>query len=61
MSNYIKILRSGILTTIQDLKRVGFKKYGIPKSGPMDENSHILANWLVNKNFFSETIEMTFY
>jgi len=61
VNNYIKILRSGILTTIQDLKRIGFKKYGIPKSGPMDENSHILANWLVNKNFFSETIEMTFY
>ncbi len=59
MNNTIEILRAGIYSTIQDMKRVGFKKYGIPKSGPMDEYSHIIANWLVSKDIYSETIEFT--
>ena len=60
MKNTIEIIRAGIFSSIQDLKRVGFKKYGIPKSGPMDDQSHIMANWLVGNNIYSETIEITF-
>tara|TARA_Y100000992_G_scaffold289447_1_gene244014 strand:- start:241 stop:1188 length:948 start_codon:yes stop_codon:yes gene_type:complete len=61
LNNTIEILRAGIYSSIQDLRRVGFKKYGIPKSGPMDEYSHILTNWLLNKDIYSETIEITHY
>ncbi len=61
LKNTIEILRAGIYSSIQDLRRVGFKKYGIPKSGPMDEYSHILTNWLLNKDIHSETIEITHY
>ena len=57
----IKILRPGLDTTMQDMRRVGFKKYGIPNSGPMDEYSHILANWLVEKHYLSETLEINYY
>lgn len=34
--NKIKILRPGLYTTVQDMRRVGFKKYGIPNSGPSE-------------------------
>ena len=61
MKNTIEILRAGVYSSIQDLRRVGFKKYGIPKSGPMDEYSHILTNWLLDKDIYSETIEITYY
>ena len=61
MKNTIEILRAGIYSSIQDLRRVGFKKYGVPKSGPMDEYSHILTNWLLDKDIYSETIEITYY
>ena len=61
LKNTIEILRAGIYSSIQDLRRVGFKKYGIPKSGPMDVYSHILTNWLLDKDINSETIEITHY
>jgi len=60
MKKIIEVLRAGVFTSIQDLKRVGFKRYGIPKSGPMDQYSHLLANWLVGNKLYSETIEVTF-
>ena len=59
--NTIKFLRPGLYTSIQDMKRIGYKKYGIPNSGPMDEYSHILANWLVDKKYFSETLEINYF
>lgn len=61
MKNTIEILREGIYTSIQDLKRTGFRKYGVPKSGPMDEYSHILTNWLLDKEIISELLEITYY
>jgi len=59
--NRIKFLRPGLYTSIQDMKRIGYKKYGIPNSGPMDEYSHILANWLVDKKYSSETLEINYF
>ena len=61
MKNTIEILREGVYTSVQDLKRTGFKKYGVPKSGPMDEYSHILTNWLLDKEINSELLEITYY
>ena len=61
LKNTVEILRPGIHSSIQDLRRIGFKKYGIPQSGPMDEYSHILTNWLLNRDINSETIEITYY
>ena len=61
MINSVEILRPGIYSSVQDLRRIGYKKYGIPSSGPMDEYSHFLVNWVLGKNIFSETIEITFF
>ena len=59
--NRIKFLRPGLYTSIQDMKRIGYKKYGIPNSGPMDEYSHILSNWLVDNSYSSETLEINYF
>jgi biotin-dependent carboxylase-like uncharacterized protein len=55
----LKVLRAGILSTLQDLGRWGHQRYGVPVSGVMDEYSHRLANILVGNDENEATIEMT--
>lgn len=55
------IEKSGLLTSIQDLGRYGFKKYGIITGGAMDPLSHRMANLLVQNHENEPTIEMTLY
>lgn len=55
----LKMLRSGILSTVQDLGRWGYQRFGVPVSGVMDEVSHRLANWLVGNDETEATVEMT--
>lgn len=55
----IKILKSGILTTIQDQGRFGFRKYGVPHSGAMDVISSDLANALLENDASAPVIECT--
>jgi len=43
----ITVVRPGLLTTIQDLGRYGYQKYGIIVSGGMDQYSLRMANLLV--------------
>ena len=38
------VARPGMLTTVQDLGRIGYQGLGVPVSGPMDAYSHRLAN-----------------
>ncbi len=54
----IKILKTGLLTTIQDTGRRGYQKYGVPVSGAMDKYSHKLANILVDNNPKEATLEI---
>jgi antagonist of KipI len=55
----ITILKPGLLSTIQDLGRYGFQKYGVIVSGAMDSIAHRLANLLVGNEENKPTIEMT--
>jgi len=55
----IRILRSGLLSTIQDLGRYGFQKYGVIVSGAMDSFALRIANLLVGNHENSPAIEMT--
>lgn len=55
----IKILKPGLLTTIQDLGRVGYQKQGIIASGVMDPMAHRIANLLVGNAQHAATMEMT--
>lgn len=41
------VLDGGPQTTVQDLGRPGYLRYGIPPSGPMDRTAFVLANRLV--------------
>jgi len=42
-----RVINPGFFTTVQDLGRQGFLKYGVPVSGAMDDFSLLLANMLV--------------
>ena len=41
-----KVLRPGLLSSLQDIGRIGYQKYGINVSGAMDVLSLRLANIL---------------
>ena len=55
----LKVLRGGVLSTLQDLGRWGYQRFGVPVSGVMDEYSHRLANMLVGNDEHEATLEMT--
>lgn len=55
----IAIISSGIYTTLQDTGRFGFRKYGVPISGPMDAVSANSANNLLNNDLNAALLEFT--
>jgi len=55
----IEVLRSGLLTTIQDLGRPGYAHLGVPRSGAADTRSFRLANRLVGNAESTPCLEFT--
>ncbi len=55
----IKITKPGLLTSIQDLGRYGYQKYGVITSGVMDSVAHRIANLLVGNDEKEATLELT--
>lgn len=55
----IKILKSGLYSTIQDFGRNGYQAYGVPFSGAMDKQAAALANSLLGNLEEAPVIEMT--
>ena len=55
----LQINKDGLQTTVQDLGRSGFQKYGVIVSGVMDPFAHRLANVLVGNSESDPTIEIT--
>lgn len=55
----VRVLVSGLLTTVQDLGRWGFQSRGVPVAGPMDPFAHRLANALVGNHRTAATLEIT--
>lgn len=55
----IEVLKSGLHSSIQDLGRFGFRKYGVPISGAMDEISAQMANGILNNNENCAVMEIT--
>lgn len=43
-----EVVRPGLLTTVQDLGRIGYQKYGVPTSGAMDRTALRAANLLLD-------------
>lgn len=55
----ILVCKSGLLTSIQDLGRPGYGRYGIPPSGALDPQSARLANSLVGNGPHAPLLEIT--
>jgi biotin-dependent carboxylase-like uncharacterized protein len=55
----IRVLKAGVLSTIQDLGRPNYLEYGVSRNGALDEYSHHIANWLVGNPKSNATIEVT--
>ena len=55
----LKILRPGLLTTVQDCGRWGHQSQGVPVSGAMDVYSHRLANNIIANPPHAATLEVT--
>ncbi|ACV25980.1 5-oxoprolinase subunit C family protein [Kangiella koreensis] len=55
----IRFIKAGLQTSLQDLGRTGFRRYGIPNNGALDPVSLQIANWLVSKPLNSACLEIT--
>jgi len=55
----IHVIKAGALSTLQDLGRFGYQRYGVIVDGVMDEWSHRVANILVGNPETEATLEMT--
>jgi antagonist of KipI len=55
----LKIVRSGFLTTIQDLGRVGFRQFGVSSGGALDLHAMRIANLLVGNEESAAGLEIT--
>ncbi|MFD1019901.1 5-oxoprolinase subunit C family protein [Thalassobacillus hwangdonensis] len=55
----MKVMKSGLLTSIQDLGRYGNQKHGVIASGVMDPEAHRIANLLVGNEENASTMEIT--
>ena len=55
----VEVLHPGLFTSIQDGGRRGYRKWGVPVSGPMDSRSAALANALLNNSVEMPLMEIT--
>ncbi len=56
---FLRVLRAGLLTTVQDLGRWSHQLEAVPVAGAMDVYSHRLANHLVGNAPEAATLEVT--
>ncbi len=56
----LKVLRPGLLTTVQDAGRFGWYHIGMPPSGAMDQFSYRAGNLLVGNHENAAALETTF-
>jgi len=59
MSDMLRVLRPGLLTTIQDIGRPHTVASGVPPGGAMDRFAHTAANLLVGNDRGAATLECT--
>jgi len=55
----VRVVKAGMLTTIQDQGRWSLQSRGVTVAGPMDPVSHRLANLLVGNDADAATLEVT--
>jgi biotin-dependent carboxylase-like uncharacterized protein len=57
----IDVLDGGFFTTVQDLGRYGYQRYGVPVSGAMDTFALRAANLLVGNSASAAALEITLH
>lgn len=55
----IKVIKAGMLTTVQDLGRIGYRKDGVIESGAMDKDAVLLGNLLLGNQETDAALECT--
>jgi antagonist of KipI len=55
----LEVLDGGLLTTVQDLGRTGYERYGVPVAGAMDPFALRAANLLVGNPLDAAALEIT--
>ncbi len=55
----IRIIKAGMMTTVQDFGRTGYQSQGFPVSGVMDRRSFVIANLLVDNPENEAVLEFT--
>jgi antagonist of KipI len=55
----LRVVKPGLHTTVQDLGRWGWQRWGVAVAGPMDPWSHRVANRLVGNDERAATLEIT--
>lgn len=56
----IRIIQPGLFTSIQDLGRFGFQKYGVPQAGVMDRYAMRICNLILGNPEDTAVMEITF-
>ncbi len=59
MTDVIEVVEPGLLTTVQDMGRYGYMRYGVPTAGAMDTYALRVANILVGNPENHACLEMT--
>jgi biotin-dependent carboxylase-like uncharacterized protein len=54
-----RVIKPGLFTTVQDLGRLGFQRFGVPISGAMGEYEFTAANLLVGNRVNDACLEIT--
>ena len=57
--NILEVVDAGVLTTVQDLGRVGYQRYGVPVSGAADPFALRTANLLAGNSPGDAALEIT--
>ncbi|MBC8986723.1 biotin-dependent carboxyltransferase family protein [Pedobacter sp. N36a] len=55
----IKVIKAGMLTTVQDLGRIGYRKDGVIESGAMDKDAVLMGNLLLGNQETEAALEFT--
>lgn len=59
MRGDIEVLQPGLFSTVQDLGRFGYAKFGVPLSGAMDTYAAKIANLILGNNSNDAILEIT--
>ena len=59
MTATLRVIEPGLLTTVQDLGRYGYQRFGVPVSGAMDDFALRAANLMVGNEEGAAALELT--